>query len=148
MKAERYRFNVPLTVAQVAAFWVKVEKTDTCWLWNAARFTIGGYGQFQGYRAHRISYELLVGPIPAGLQLDHLCRVSHCVNPAHLEPVTNRENALRGIGITAMAARKTHCTQGHPLSEGRLTKRGQRRCLVCARRWNREWRKRVKARAA
>ena len=73
-------------------FWAKVNKTDTCWLWTAS--TLNGYGQIKaGGRfgkillAHRVAYEMLVGPIPEGLQLDHLCRVTLCVNPKHLEPV-------------------------------------------------------------
>lgn len=80
-------------------FWSKVEKTDTCWLWRGFT-TKKGYGHFalgRGYKqAHRHSYELLVGKIPSHLQIDHLCRVRNCVNPDHLEPVTSRENALRG----------------------------------------------------
>lgn len=69
-----------------------------CWLWSGALHN--GYGGFfadgQRWRVHRWSYEFLVGPIPEGLHLDHLCRVRHCVNPAHLEPVTNQENIRRG----------------------------------------------------
>jgi hypothetical protein len=78
----------------------KVEKTDTCWNWTGS--TDRGYGKIGLRRgvaplyAHRVSYEFHVGPIPAGLQLDHLCRNRSCVNPAHLEPVTQRENLARG----------------------------------------------------
>ena len=97
-------------------FWAKVDKTDSCWLWTAA--TTHGYGCFDAKPfgtalAHRIAYLLLVGPIPEGLHLDHLCRVTKCVNPAHLEPVTGAENSRR-----AHAAR-THCKSGrHPLTSG------------------------------
>jgi len=88
-------------------FWSKVEKTVSCWLWTAS--TRRGYGQFvinnKPTPAHRFAYEQLVGDIPRGLQLDHLCRVRNCVNPEHLEPVTSRENILRGEGICAVAAR-------------------------------------------
>lgn len=107
-------------------FWAKVDKTDTCWLWVGAT-TTAGYGRFTitlGYRkpqsfvqAHRFSYELLIGPIPAGLTIDHLCRTPACVRPDHLEPVTMRENILRGNSVAAANAAKTHCPQGHPYDE-------------------------------
>ena len=81
-------------------FWAKVDKTDDCWLWTANR-TNAGYGHFWLDRrmvlAHRFAYELLIGPIPDGLTLDHLCRVRACVNPAHLEAVTNRVFAVSKI---------------------------------------------------
>ena len=77
-------------------FWRFVAKTDTCWLWTGA--TASGYGLFwdeRQVRAHRWAYESEVGPIPEGLQLDHLCRVPLCVRPDHLEPVTGAENMRR-----------------------------------------------------
>lgn len=91
-------------------FWSKVDKTDDCWLWTG--YIDGqGYGQFHhdgrvGY-AHRVAYEALVGPIPSGLHIDHLCRVTACVRPSHLEPVTQAENLRR------QGAAITHCPQGH-----------------------------------
>lgn len=114
-----------------------VDKTDGCWLWTGAR-KAGGYGQIkvgeQSRLAHRALYELLVGPIPEGLELDHLCRVRECVNPEHLEPVTRRENVLRGVAPAAANARKTHCPQGHPY-EGRNVyinaASGGRVCRTC-----------------
>jgi hypothetical protein len=76
-------------------FWSKVQKrADGCWVWMAGVNT-GGYGGYQQKMVHRLTYEALVGPIPQGLELDHLCRVKPCCNPDHLEPVTRRENALR-----------------------------------------------------
>lgn len=96
--------NVRLVARKTAheRFQAKVSPAgDGCWLWTGARF-FNGYGQFRGggggsarVRAHRWSYEYHVGPIPEGLQLDHLCRIRHCVNPAHLEPVTQAENNRR-----------------------------------------------------
>lgn len=120
-------------------FWAKVNKTETCWLWTGSRKP-EGYGEFGigGRRktlAHRYSYELAKGPIPAGLVIDHLCRVRACVNPAHLEAVTQQTNILRGVGPPAQHAKLTHCLRGHPL-EGenlRISKDGSRRCRTCAR---------------
>jgi len=105
-----------------------------------------GYGQFYRGRtdlgdtgktyAHRWSYETFVGPIPEGLHLDHLCRNRACVNPDHLEPVTIRENLLRGVGPSATNARKTACPQGHPLAGANLyvnPNNSQRSCRECGR---------------
>lgn len=79
-------------------FWAKVEKTDGCWLWQGYK-TVMGYGRINvdghAVGAHRVAYEMLVGPIPVALTLDHLCRNPGCVRPDHLEPVTLAENSLR-----------------------------------------------------
>lgn len=81
-----------------------------CWEWTGAMHH-NGYGAcakaFGTNRAHRVSYQLLIGPIPEGLVIDHLCRVRNCVNPQHMEPVTDRENRKRGNDAI------THCPQGH-----------------------------------
>lgn len=125
-------------------FWAKVEKTEACWLWSASR-NQDGYGLFsiEGRHnvAHRVAYEWLIGPIPTGLQLDHLCRVRNCVNPEHLEPVTCRENVLRGEGLAAINARLTHCSKGHPyVGENLIPKAGGgRRCRACKREWDLRW---------
>lgn len=119
------------------------DRPDDCWLWPGGLNTKGYVTtMFEGRRiqAHRLAYELLVGPIPEGLRLDHLCRVRHCLNPAHLEPVTDRENALRGVGICSINARKTHCSHGHPYDDEntlpRVGSRG-RYCRACIRnRWH------------
>lgn len=120
-------------------FWEKVDKTDDCWLWTG--HTRGGYGRLKigskHRQAHRLAYEWLVGPIPEGkAHLDHLCRVRHCVNPAHLEPVTHRENVLRGESVVAKQARQTHCKRGHEFTEeninqARFRRTGHRLCEPC-----------------
>lgn len=123
----------------VDRFMAKVDKDapNGCWLWTAA-LDDGGYGVFGvtsscTRKAHRFAYENLVGPIPAGLQLDHLCRVRNCVNPDHLEPVTPRVNVLRGVGPTAKNAAKTHCIHGHPFDAKNTytDPRGRRDCRKC-----------------
>jgi len=126
------------TVAHRLALKYRVDEETGCWLWIGA--TARGYGQIwvdgRTQPAHRIAYELLVGPIPEGLQLDHLCRVRHCVNPEHLEPVTNRENILRGVSIVPQNAAKTHCPQNHPYDDANTYYEGParwRRCLTCKR---------------
>jgi len=90
-----------------------------CWPWLAARnkgygvIRIGGRSDGHLRAAHRVVYETLIGPVPESLQLDHLCRNRGCVNPEHLEPVTQEENIRRGTGASAQNARKTHCVNGH-----------------------------------
>jgi hypothetical protein len=110
-----------------------------CWEWSASRDS-SGYGSIKvngSWRgAHRIAYELIEGPIPAGLQLDHLCRVRHCVNPAHLEPVTPRENTMRSpIAFCALNAQKTFCKHGHEFTPGNtyINAEGRRTCRACQR---------------
>ncbi len=125
----------------LARFWAKVNKTETCWLWTGGTSRGSGepYGSFHPsrsvlVRAHVFAYEMLVGPVPLGLVLDHLCRVRMCCNPAHLEPVTPQVNVLRGIGPTAINAAKTHCDHGHeftPENTGEVTA-GGRYCKACA----------------
>lgn len=115
-----------------------VIKHNGCWQWTGAK-NPKGYGTFRAdgrnVAAHRYSYELFCGPFPRGLVSGHLCRNHGCVNPSHIEPVTNRENILRGVGVTAIKARQTHCAHGHLLSGGNLIRRrnGQRGCRECFR---------------
>lgn len=112
------------------------EGAGGCWLWSGS-CDRGGYGQItvngKHLRAHRVAYEAFVGPIPDGLQLDHLCRVRACVNPEHLEPVTARVNALRGESFSAVNAAKTHCKNGHALDAANTYIRpsGNRSCRMC-----------------
>lgn len=139
-----------------ARFWSKVQKTDTCWLWTGSLDRYG-YGRFnpsrpEAWSAHRYAYLTLVGLIPDGQQLDHLCRVRRCVNPAHLEPVTSRENTMRGETPAAINARKTHCPKGHEYTaeNTRVSADGERNCRVCHRAMNARYkaRKRQEARDA
>lgn len=105
--------------------------------WGYGYITIAGRGRL----AHRAAYELLVGPIPDGLTLDHLCRRPACVNPEHLEPVTQRENNLRAPNqLTAINLAKTHCPRGHPYDEVNTyhMPNGGRDCKVCTNRRSRE----------
>lgn len=111
---------------------VDLNGPDGCWLWTAGTSS-DGYGGFMSstgrvVRAHRWAYEHLVGSIPEGLDLDHLCRVRRCVNPAHLEPVTRLENTLRGLGHGS----EMHCPHGHPYDdENTYVYAGRRACRTC-----------------
>ncbi len=110
-------------------FWRKVDASGDCWEWTGAKGNGYGVAWLEGglTRPHRAVYEALVGPIPAGYQLDHLCRNRACVNPAHLEPVTQQENIRRGFRISKMA-----CPQGHPYDDGNTYwYDGRRYCRAC-----------------
>lgn len=141
MQGNRWRTNDPL-----ARFWEKVEMIpfETCWLWTGGTTPSknGAYGHFlvsnrprrQGL-AHRFSYEFRYGPVPDGLELDHLCRNTTCVNPAHLEAVTHRVNVLRGSSPTAISVAMNACIKGHPFTTKNTghNSRGSRYCRECHR---------------
>jgi HNH endonuclease len=124
-------------IAPDLRFFPKVTMAGDCWLWTG-KVTPNGYGSFRGAGsretgAHRWSYEFFRAEIPAGLQLDHLCRVTRCVNPWHLEPVTARVNTMRAEAVIAENARKTHCVHGHPFDPANtyVASDGHRSCRTC-----------------
>lgn len=147
--------SLPERVAQC----IRLDESG-CWLWTG--FLVRGYGRFwrqdekRTVQAHRHVYELLVGPIPAGLHLDHqchnedesceggdTCRHRACVNPHHMDPCTNLENNRRSpLTIAGKNLRKTHCPQGHPLSGSNIFRdgKGNRQCKTCRYGWTDRWR--------
>jgi hypothetical protein len=157
--------------AATPKFWPKVNKDGPipaarpdlgpCWLWLAATNGSNGYGIFRGGQgrdkfgskrwilAHRFAYEILAGPIPQGLHIDHLCFNRLCVNPKHMETVTQRVNTLRSDGPSARQARRNTCIRGHEFDV--VDKAGKRRCSVCdrakeLRRYERRYGRRPKSR--
>lgn len=112
-----------------------IDVDSECVLWTGS-VDSKGYGQIKvggrSSKVHRVMYEMFAGPIPADLELDHLCRVRRCANVGHLQPVTSRENSLRGIGIPAENAVKDRCPAGHPYDEANTRIYGGRRyCRAC-----------------
>ena len=135
-------------------FWSQAVFADTghptpCLLWSSNK-NQDGYGRFttssKTRYAHRVAFEALIGPIPSDLQIDHLCRVRHCVNPAHLEAVPVRVNLARSDGCAAIALRTDHCVNGHPLNAENtyIRANGGRQCRAC----NKESARRYKLRKA
>lgn len=147
----------PPTIPIETRFWAKVEKDGPipeyaphlgpCWIWapalNKGYGVLGRPGKYGGAcQAHRFAYQLLIGPIPEGLHLDHLCRVPACVNPDHLEPVTSAENMRR-------MPRKIYCKQGHPFTdENTYWHAGKRHCRDCRAVSKAAWNDRDKGRVA
>jgi hypothetical protein len=125
---------------------ITIDPGTGCWEWQGYRQP-GGYGRTRScgrkVLVHRWVFEHLVGPIPEGLTLDHLCRNPACCNPDHLEPVTQRVNTLRGIGQGALNAVKVECPKGHPYSAANtyVDFLGRRVCRTCRTEWNRAYRR-------
>lgn len=118
-------------------FWAKTDRAGNCWLWTGSMDSCGyGMFKFDGSMrgAHRWAWQDANGPIPDGLEIDHLCRVRNCVNPDHMECVSHAENVRRG-DVGSLNRRKTHCPQGHPYSGANLgmSNAGRRQCLRCLR---------------
>lgn len=126
------RFPMPSHSTPEERFWSKVDKSGDCWVWRGGT-TSGGYGRFsfQGktQRAHRVAYQLVIGPIPAGGTIHHRCENPPCVNPWHLKVVTPLVNVLMNRSFRAENAAKLCCPKGHPYS--RKDARGSRICDIC-----------------
>jgi hypothetical protein len=133
----------PRPVPLADRLWAKVDKTPTCWLWTGAVNNMGygylmrGGSDHRKVLAHRAAYELLVGPVPDGMDLDHVkargCMSTRCVNPAHLEPVTHRVNLQRGRLSYAV---RTVCANGHDITDPAnvyTTPAGKHQCRPCRR---------------
>lgn len=122
--------------AYLDRFLSRIVKTDDCWEWEGGHSAAGYSTTWDGTRplyAHRVAYELWVGPIPDGHTIDHLCRSRGCVNPEHLQAVTQRTNILRGTGQSARNVKVTHCPRGHKytLANTHISTKGTRECRAC-----------------
>ncbi len=115
---------------------IVVDEQTGCWIWQGDKVK-GGYGRTcvdgRKWLSHRASYAAHKGPIPDGLTIDHLCKREPCCNPDHLEPVTMKENTMRGNSFSRINAEKTHCALGHPFEGDNLYryKDGRRECRTC-----------------
>lgn len=133
--------SLTLTDKDLSRLWSKVVKgpgENDCWGWTDALSEDGyaylGVGGRKGrkFLVHRLLYELVIGPIPDGKELDHLCRIPWCVRPDHQEPVTRRIHLLRGQTIAARNAVATHCIHGHPFDVANTHwYKGHRQCRRC-----------------
>lgn len=142
-----------LSLQERLDFYSIPEPNSGCTLW-LGQFDGKGYGTLSFFgrarKAHIYAYLAAGGVIPDGLVLDHLCRNTACVNPVHLEPVTDKVNILRGISLQAQNAKKTECPEGHSYDaeNTRFDKHGARYCRACNRRLSRIRKQRAKERAA
>ena len=120
----------------IARFWPKVNKTEHCWIWTGSKDQ-DGYGMFSdkvNHRAHRWLFVYLNGPIEDGMVLDHLCRNTSCVNPGHLEVVTNDENLERGWGRRIKTGLSNECINGHEYTPNNtyINPLGRKVCRACS----------------
>jgi len=129
---------------------IEVRGEDECWPWTGA-VAKNGYGRIKwdrlSQRVHRVIYELVIGPIPQDLVIDHECRNRICQNPKHLRAVTHRTNTMENsVGIAATNFAKDACVNGHPFSNDNVRRgEGFRRCVECSREKHRRWRERRRA---
>lgn len=123
-----------MELKNIQRFVIKIRKTENCWEWIACKDK-NGYGHFNlngiNRFAHSVSYELFKNEIQKGLEIDHLCRNTSCVNPEHLEAVTPKTNCLRGRGFGGVNSRKKLCKYGHIYDK--KNNRGDRVCMICKR---------------
>lgn len=127
-----------MSIRDLAYFDSLVDRSGDCWIWTGT-IRSDGYGRYGGSGAHRLAYERWVGPIPAGLEIDHHCRKPACVNLAHLEPVTRAENMRRRVQA------KTGCGNGHPWDDANTYQRPDgRQCRACNREQARVYRERMR----
>lgn len=140
------RANVP----SIERFMHYIEISPSgCWEWSGGTNS-EGYGNFslknQAVKAHRYSFGYFKGEIPKGFVVDHLCRNHKCVNPDHLEAVSNKTNIIRGVGLASQESKRTHCPFGHEYTEDNIyrTKNKYRNCKACAIRRSKERRLRIK----
>jgi hypothetical protein len=141
------------TISRFHSRWTETSRgyKTPCWIWTGKKNS-SGYGCFQIARrlfveslAHRSAHILLIGSIPKGKEIDHLCRQRDCVNPAHFRLVTHQVNVLAGDTFAATNSRKTHCPQGHAYTSANTkTIKGSRHCRACHRIRNKEWYQRVR----
>lgn len=127
---------------------ISYDRINGCWLWTGNKRN--GYGMFRYLgrmvSAHRFSFELIKIKIPPRLELDHLCRVTNCVNPDHLEPVTQYVNNMRSDSPAGRNARAVNCPQGHVFVEhGYVNSNGRRECRLCKREYSREFMRQKRA---
>jgi hypothetical protein len=149
LSAVRVRNLTKLTPNEVKAWtqytlWSRIDMSGglkSCWLWKGGH-NVHGYGVLSVKRrsvyAHRLAYEIACGPVPKGLELDHLCRVRNCVNPGHMEAVTHKENVKRSLFPSIVNRTKTHCKWGHLLDDSNIYRPpkapAKRQCKQCIRR--------------
>jgi hypothetical protein len=116
-----------------SVYWSHVQVTSGCWPWTGYK-NAKGYGFHGSATAHAIMYKAVYGPVPRGMNIDHVCNNTSCVKPSHLAAVTPRANVLRGKTVAAFNAAKTHCKRGHEFTEDNIYRsKFGRQCKTCVR---------------